>query len=155
HSAGGGREAGPRGRQEEWRERPDDLRLAQTLRQPGAERREATAPVGAGKRAAEEDGRRPGPRDRRPEGDRGKEWWGHASAGSRWRTPKGGACRAAARAPCCPSRGPPSATSPGSSPATHRCSPRSARWPVSIRGTAIGRSASSSSAKGTYSGPTG
>src|SRR5262249_22604772 len=55
---------------------PDDLRLAQTLRQPGAERREAAAPVGAGKRAVEEDGRQPGPRDRRPEGDHAKKMVG-------------------------------------------------------------------------------
>jgi transposase-like protein len=40
-----------------------------------------------------------------------KKWSAPACAGSRSPTPKGAACRAAARAPCFPSRGPPSVTS--------------------------------------------
>ncbi len=34
-----------------------------------------------------------------------KKWWAHACAGSKSPTPRGAACRAAARAPCCRSRG--------------------------------------------------
>ena len=57
---------------------------------------------------------------------------------------KGEACPAAARVPYSRSRDPRSAMYPGSSPATRRCSRRCVRWPPSIRGTAIGRSGSSS-----------
>jgi transposase-like protein len=42
-----------------------------------------------------------------------KKWEAHACAGSRSPTPKGAACRAAARAPCCRSRGRRSATCHG------------------------------------------
>src|SRR4029079_10248664 len=52
------------------------LRLAQTLRQPGAERRETAPATRAGKRPAEEDGRGPRPRDRRPQGDHAKKMVG-------------------------------------------------------------------------------
>ena len=47
-----------------------------TLRQLGADRREAIATARAGERTVEKDGRRPGPGNRRPEGDHAKKMVG-------------------------------------------------------------------------------
>ena len=70
------RAAGPGGGEEARRERADDLRLAETLRHAGAGRREAAAAARAREWAAEEDGGRPGPRDRRAQGDHAKKMVG-------------------------------------------------------------------------------
>ena len=64
----------PGGRQAARRKRPDDLQLAQTLRDAGTGRREAPTPARAGERSAEEDGGRSGSRDRRTQGDHAKKW---------------------------------------------------------------------------------
>src|ERR1700687_5357734 len=78
-----------------------------------------------------------------------KKWWAHACAGSRSPTPRGAACRAAARAPCSPSPGRRWGISRGCCGGTRRPSPRCARSPRSIRGMAIGGSESFSSARAT------
>src|SRR5579862_2872644 len=72
-----GRRAGRAGGgQETRRQRPDDLRLAETLWELGAHRRQAAAATRAGKRPAEKDGRGPRPRDRRAQGDHPKKMVG-------------------------------------------------------------------------------
>src|SRR5262249_22100302 len=66
-SPGGRREARAGGREKARDQRPDDLRLAQTLRHAGASGREGAATARAGERSTEENGRGPRARDRRSE----------------------------------------------------------------------------------------
>ena len=78
-----------------------------------------------------------------------KKWWAHVCAGSRSRMRADAGCRAAGRAPCCPSRGRHWATSlvSGSAMRRHWRSCVSSR--ASIRGTVTGRSWSFARAGGT------
>ena len=78
-----------------------------------------------------------------------KKWWAHVCAGSRSRLRADAGCRAAGRAPCCPSRGRHWATSlvSGSAMRRHWRSCVSSR--ASIRGTVTGRSGSFARAGGT------
>src|ERR1700676_1057958 len=76
HPPRGRRAAGAGGGQEAWRQRPDDLRLAETLWDVGSRRHQAPAPPRARKRAPEEDCGRPRPGDRRPQGDHAKKMVG-------------------------------------------------------------------------------
>ena len=152
---GGRPAAGAGGRQAARRKRPDDLQLAQTLRDAGTGQREAPPPARAGERSAEEDGGRSGSRDRRAPGNHAKKMVAHVCAGSRSRLCADAGCRVAARAPCYPSRGRRSATRRGSSGAMRRPWRSCASSRASIRGTATGRSGSFSRAGGTRCVPNG
>src|SRR5215210_4145665 len=72
----GRRAVGAGGGEEARRQCPNDLRLAEALRDAGADRCQTAAAARAGKRPAEEDGGRPGSRARRPEGDHPKKMVG-------------------------------------------------------------------------------
>src|SRR6266849_5929610 len=76
HPPRGRRAAGAGGGQETRRQRPDDLRLVETRWDVGSRRHQAPAPPRARKRSPEEDGGRPRPRDRRPQGDHAKKMVG-------------------------------------------------------------------------------